>query len=87
MDISELSIEKKDTPRIVLVLGKTAQEREPIALLHCSADNLETRLRLNDDITCGGKTYKVIDITPTQVIIEESQSKEKQTIGLPGAKE
>ncbi|MEI6085254.1 MAG: hypothetical protein WCS70_13265 [Verrucomicrobiota bacterium] len=87
VDLSELTIEKKDAPPIVLILGKVAQEREPVAALHCQTDNQERRLRKGDELTCGGKTYKVIDITPTQVLIEDVKTKEQSTISLPGVKE
>jgi len=87
VDLSELTIEKQDTPAIVLVLDKVAQEKEPVGLVLCHKDNQEVRVRKGDEFTCGGKTYKVIDITPMQMIIEDTQSKEKHTIGLPGVKE
>ncbi|MCG3148128.1 MAG: hypothetical protein PCFJNLEI_01570 [Verrucomicrobiae bacterium] len=86
VDISELTIEKEDSTRILLILDKVAQEREPIAVLICTIDNQEQRLRTGGEFSCDGKTYKVIDINPTQVIIEDIQTSEKHTI-LPGAKE
>lgn len=86
VDISELTVGKPGNPPIVLILGKVAQEREPYASLSCP-DNTEVRVRKGDQFKCGDQTYNVIDIAPTQVIIENTKSKEKQTIGLPGAKE
>lgn len=87
VDISELTIAKPDAPPIVLVLGKVAQERERVALVLCNRDNQETRVRKDDEFACGGRTYKVIDITAQQVLIEDTQSKEKIPISLPGVKE
>jgi hypothetical protein len=87
IDVSELTIEKADAPPILLVIDKIAQERESVAVVLCLRENQEVRIRKNDAFTCSGKSYKVIDITRQQVLIEDSQSKEKHTISLPGVKE
>jgi hypothetical protein len=86
VDVSELTISKEDGTQIVLVLDRLAQEREPIAQLTCASDGQELRLRVGTEFACGGKTYKVVDIAPTQVVIEDAQTSEKHTI-LAGAKE
>jgi hypothetical protein len=89
VDVSELTIQRRDDSPILLTLGKVAEEKEPLAEATCITEThtLALKLRKGEKFLCGAATYNVVDITPTQVIIEETKSKEKHTISLPGARE
>lgn len=86
IDLSELTVQAGDAPAVVLVLNKWT-EREPEVRLVCLVAAQASSLHRGDTTTCGEKTYKVVDITQTQVIIEDTQSKEKHTIEIPRAKD
>jgi hypothetical protein len=83
-DISELTLKRGDEDPIVLVV-KQVTEPNPMALLSCRASPEPLRVRRDESFVCVGRNYKVIDITPTQVIILDIKSGEKQTLALTGA--
>ncbi len=83
VDISELTIQHPGEDPIVMVLNTVKEEKEPVATVQCPDGVQSFLVRRGQEFKCIGKTYNVVDITSTQVIILEKISKEKRTISLP----
>jgi sorbitol-specific phosphotransferase system component IIA len=86
LDVSELTLQHPGEEPIVLVLGKEAVEREPVATIRCGASALTSQVRRGQRFDCEGNTYIVVDIKPTQMIIVDAQSEEKHIIDLAVAR-
>jgi hypothetical protein len=84
-DVSELTIQHEGEDPITLVLGREAQQQEPVALVQCGSGAQSFKVRRGQRFSCAGKTYIVVDMTPTQMIIVDEQTKEKHTIGPSGS--
>jgi hypothetical protein len=83
VDASELTIQKEGEDPIVLVFNRVTEEKLPVASIQCTGGSIVYPSRGNE-FDCGGKTYIVVDITPTQVIIMDKLSKEKHIHNIPG---
>ena len=79
-DDSELTIQRGAETPLVLPLNRIIEEREPEAVLTCTADNQNQPVRKGQSVVCGGRIYNVVDITLRQVLIVDEQTKEKLTI-------
>ncbi len=84
VDVSELTIQHEGDEPIVLPLNKVVEEKEPFVTIQCSDGGPELYLSRQQEFTCGGKTYIVVDMNPTQVIIMDKLSKEKRTHSVLG---
>ncbi len=83
VDVSELTIQHPGEDPIVLVLNTVKEEKEPVAIVQCPDGVQSFPVRRGEQFNCTGKTYNVVDITSSEVIIVEKLSKEKRTISLP----
>jgi sorbitol-specific phosphotransferase system component IIA len=83
VDCSELTVRHGEDDPIVLVLNKETEEREPVAVVQCTENSKQMQLHRQQNFDCGGKTYNVVDIGQKQMIIIDTQTKEKHTISLP----
>jgi hypothetical protein len=81
VDVSELIIQHADEEPIVLVLGHITEEKEPVATVRCPNETQMKDVRRGQFFECTGKRYKVIDITPAQMITVDP-SGEQQVIRL-----
>ena len=84
VDVSELIIQHEGDDPIKLVLNRETQEKEPVASIQCAEGGQLRLASRQQEFTCGDKTYIVVDITSTQLIIMDKLSKEKHTISVPG---
>jgi hypothetical protein len=80
-DVSELTIQRAGDEPILLVLGRVT-EPNPEAMIQCGTDPQLQRLRVGGTFECNSRTYKVVDIAPTQVVIEDLKNGEKQPVPL-----
>jgi hypothetical protein len=80
-DVSELTMQRAGDEPILLVLGRIT-EPNPEALVQCGTDPQQQRLRSGGVFECNSRTYKVVDIAPTQMVIEDLKNGEKQIIPL-----
>ena len=83
VDVSELTIQRPGEKQITLVLNREAQEEEPVATLRCESTvggSADFRVRRGQQFNCGGKSYKVVDITSNGMIIIDIQTEEKRTL-------
>jgi hypothetical protein len=80
-DVSELTIQRAGDEPILLVLGRIT-EPNPEALVQCGTDPQQQRLRSGGVFECNSRTYKVVDIAPTQMVIEDLKNGEKLIIPL-----
>jgi len=80
LDVSELTIQHEGDEPIKLVLNRETQEKEPVASIQCAGGGQLRQASRQQEFTCGDKTYIVVDITSTQVIIVDKLTKEKRTI-------
>lgn len=83
-DVSELTIQREGEDPIILVYNRLTEEKLPVASVQCTGGSQVFSVSRGQEFECGGKTYIVVDITPTQVIIMEKLSKEKHTHNIPG---
>ena len=83
-DVSELTIQHgKEEPK-TLVLRRVAREKEPVARISCPDWPAgEGEVHRGQKVSCGGKTYNVVDITSDRMLIIDPQSEEEQTLHLP----
>ncbi|HUI07608.1 MAG TPA: hypothetical protein VL486_11465 [Verrucomicrobiae bacterium] len=79
-DVSELTIQHEGEKPVVLVLLQETEEQEPVAKVRCGATGPEREYRRGQRIECGGKTYKVVDIDPVQMVIVDTQTEEQHVI-------
>jgi hypothetical protein len=79
-DVSELTIQHAGDKPVVLVLLQETEEQEPVAKVRCGATGPEREVRRGQRIDCGGRTYKVVDIDPKQMIIIDTQTEEQHII-------
>jgi hypothetical protein len=86
-DVSELTIQHEGEAPILLVLGRITEEKEPVAVILCKGNTQPQQVSRQQQFDCGNKTYIVVDITETQMIIVEPQSGERHTISVGGSKE
>jgi hypothetical protein len=84
VDVSELTIQRNGDDPIVLPYNRLVEEKEPVATIQCTDGGRELYLSRQQEFSCGSKTYIVVDITPTQVIIMDKLSKEKRTHSVSG---
>jgi hypothetical protein len=82
VDVSELTIQHAGEDPIRLVLNKITEEKEPVAVAQCAEGGNAFNLHRQQEFDCAGKTWIVVDITSTQLIIMDKLSKEKHTISL-----
>lgn len=85
VDISELTIQREGEKPIVLVVGREAEEEEPVATVRCESPSgaaSDFRVRRGQQFNCGGKPYKVVDITSNGMIITDIQTEEKRTLPI-----
>lgn len=87
VDVSELTLQHEGEEPIRLVLNREAVQREPVATIRCVADMRTLQVRRGQRLDCGAKTYIVVDINQTQMVIVDAQSEEKHTIGLTPARD
>lgn len=80
-DVSELTMQRAGDEPILLVLGRIT-EPNPEALVQCGTDPQQQRLRTGGVFECNSRNYKVVDIAPTQMVIEDLKNGEKQIIPL-----
>jgi hypothetical protein len=84
-DVSELTIQYKDEPPVLLVVNRQAEEQEPVAKFRCGFDPKLREIRRRQRFNCEGKNYYVVDITANQMIIRDEQTGKEQVLSLPGA--
>jgi hypothetical protein len=85
VDVSELTIQREGEKPIVLVVNREAEEEEPVATARCetaSGSASDFRVRRGQQFNCGGKAYKVVDITSNGMIITDIQTEEKRTLPI-----
>lgn len=80
VDASFLIIQRESDEPIKLVLNRLTEEKEPVATVQCAEGNQTYSVSRGQEFQCGGKTYIVVDITSTQLIIMDKQTREKLTI-------
>lgn len=85
-DVSELSLQHEGENPILLVWGQEAEEKEPVALIQCAGGTQTRKVARGQKFVCGGKTYIVVDMNQTQMIIVDTESGKKHTIGLTGSR-
>jgi hypothetical protein len=83
VDVSELTIQHEGEEPVVLVLNRLTEEKEPVATVQCTDGGQTLQVSRQQTFDCGGKSYIVFDITSTQLIIMDKQSREKLTITAP----
>jgi hypothetical protein len=79
-DVSELTIQHEGEKPVVLVLRQETEEQEPVAKVRCGPTGVEREYRRGQRIDCAGKTYKVVDIDPKQMVIVDAQTEVQQII-------
>jgi hypothetical protein len=84
VDVSELTIQREGEDPIVLVLNRVTEEKLAAASVQCSAGGQTYTVSRGQEFECGGKTYIVVDITPTQVIIMDKLTKERHIHSTSG---
>lgn len=80
-DVSELVVQRTGEEPILLVLGRIT-EPNPEVQVQCGKDPERLRLRVGGTFECDSRTYKVVDIAPTQMVIEDLKNGEKLPIPL-----
>jgi len=81
-DESELTIQHQGEDPIVLVLGRVAEQREPVARVRCKSRPQLLAIRRGQSFDCVNTTYNVVDITEKQMIIIDEKTGEKKEIPL-----
>jgi hypothetical protein len=79
-DVSELTLQHEGERPVVLVILQETEEQEPVAKVRCGAAGVDREYRRGQRIDCNGRTYKVVDINPNQMIIVDVQTQEQQVI-------
>lgn len=82
LDVSEITLLHENEKPIVLPYGREAEEQEPVAVVRCLMDMQSLRVRRAQRFTCGDKTYIVVDINSTQMIIVDAKSEKQEVIPL-----
>jgi sorbitol-specific phosphotransferase system component IIA len=80
VDVSELTIQHANEEPIVLVLNRITEEKEPVATVRCPNETQTKEVRRGQSFDCTGKRYKVIDITPTQMITVDQSGEQEVTL-------
>jgi hypothetical protein len=73
-DVSELSVQHAGENPVVLVYLQETEEQEPVAKVRCGPTGVEREYRRGQRIECAGRTYKVVDIDPKQMVIVDTQT-------------
>ena len=81
-DQSQLTIQRDGEEPLVLVKGRLIYDRDPSAVFQVRGDDTEREIHRGQSFVCDRKTYNVVDISPTQMLIIDTQSNEKITIQL-----
>ena len=69
-DLSELTLQREGEDPIVLVFNQIKEGREPVAWIAVQGETKSRLVRRQGEFKgSDGKTYKVIDITPKQMIL------------------
>ena len=79
-DVSELTVQHAGENPVVLVYLQETEEQEPVAKVRCGVAGVEREYRRGQRIECGGRTYKVVDIDPKQMVIVDTQTEEQHVI-------
>ncbi len=82
LDVSEITLLHENEKPIVLPLGREAEEQEPVAVIRCAMDMQSSQVRRAQRFSCGDKTYIVVDINSTQMIIVDAKSEKREVIPL-----
>jgi hypothetical protein len=83
VDMSLLTIQHADDTPIVLPLNKITTQSEPIGVLKIWGESQPRRLRAGQSFESLGQKYNVVDITPKQMLILDTQSKENKPVAVP----
>ncbi len=78
-DVSRITIQHEGEDPLVLVLGKVTVQKEPVAWVSCGGGAPSPKRR-GQQFNCEDKTWIVVDITSTQVIIIDAQTQERRLI-------
>jgi hypothetical protein len=82
-DVSQLTVKHTGEEPIVLVYNKNATYPKLFADIRSNKDDSVSVVSIDDSFKAAGKTYKVIDITDKEVIIEDTKSGEKHKLSPP----
>lgn len=79
-DMSEVTVQHTGENPVVLVYLQETEEQEPVAKVRCGPAGVDRKYRRGQQIVCNGKTYKVVDIDPKQMVIVDVQTEEQRVI-------
>ena len=79
-DVSELAVQHAGENPVVLVYLQETEEQEPVAKVRCGATGVDREYRRGQRIECAGRTYKVVDIDPKQMVIVDTQTEEQHVV-------
>jgi hypothetical protein len=79
-DVSELTLQREGEKPVLLVLLQETEEQEPVAIVRCGAAGVDREYRRGQRIECAGRTYKVVDINPSQMVIVDTQTEKEHII-------
>ena len=79
-DVSELSVQHAGENPVVLVYLQETEEQEPVAKVRCGATGVDREYRRGQRIECAGRTYKVVDIDPKQMVIVDTQTEAQHIV-------
>ncbi len=79
-DVSELTLQREGEKPVLLVLLQETEEQEPVAIVRCGAAGVDREYRRGQRIECTGRTYKVVDINPSQMVIVDTQTEKEHII-------
>jgi|GEM_PF-1852419 len=82
VDESELIVQREGEEPVLLVLGRAAASREPVAKIQCDDSNQTQLVRRGQGFTCKGITYNVVDMSLTQMIVMEKETGRKHEINF-----
>jgi sorbitol-specific phosphotransferase system component IIA len=85
-DVSELTLKHEGEEPILLKLRQETEQKEPVASIRCGTSTQSRKMARGQRFNCGGKTYIVVDMNQTQMIIVEAESGKKHTIGVTGSR-
>jgi hypothetical protein len=79
-DVSELTVQHAGDNPVMLVYLQETEEHEPVAKVRCGSGGLDRKYRRGQQINCNGRTYKVVDIDPKQMVIVDTLTEEQRVI-------
>ena len=79
-DVSELTVQHAGDNPVMLVYLQETEEQEPVAKVRCGSGGLDKKYRRGQQINCNGRTYKVVDIDPKQMVIVDTLTEEQRVI-------